>query len=158
MTLTMQPTKQNDVVANNNNYKVSKNKTTTDEDINNQIHSQIKIHLKSITYIENTKNWTWRNTKQTWTLLNTKNCSWQSTKHIWTLLNTKNWLWQNTKQIWTLLNIAYLNFGESNNKHIQIQQTSKLPTKKVNENIQSKTNKYTLFIPVTEKSEERKAI
>ena len=30
--------------------------------------------------------------------------------------------------------------------------------KKVNENIQSTTNKYTFFIPVTEKSEERKAI
>ena len=45
----MQPTKQNDIVANNNNYKVSKNKTTTDEDINNQMHSQIKIHLKNIT-------------------------------------------------------------------------------------------------------------
>ena len=30
------------------------------------------------------------------------------------------------------------------------QQTSKLPTKKVNKNIQQTTDKYTLFIPVTE--------
>ena len=31
---TMQPTKQKDTAANNNNYKVSKNKHTTDEDKN----------------------------------------------------------------------------------------------------------------------------
>ena len=37
-------------------------------------------------------------------------------------------------------------------------QTSNLLPEKVNENIQSTTNKYTLFIPVTEKSEERKTI
>ena len=35
---------------------------------------------------------------------------------------------------------------------------SKLPTKKINEDIQSATDKYTLFIPVAEKSEERKTI
>ena len=29
---TLQPTKQNDMVANNNNYKVSKNKQTIDEE------------------------------------------------------------------------------------------------------------------------------
>ena len=48
---TLQPTKQNDMIANNNKYKVSKNKHTTDEDKNKQIHSQIKIHnehLKNI--------------------------------------------------------------------------------------------------------------
>ena len=39
---------------------------------------------------------------------------------------------------------------------MQIKQTLKLSTKKVNENIQSTTNKYALFIPVTEKLEERK--
>ena len=39
---TLQPIKQNDMVANNNNYKVSKNKHTTDEDENKQIHSQIR--------------------------------------------------------------------------------------------------------------------
>ena len=40
------------------NYKVSKNKRTTDEDKNNQIHSQIKIHnehLKNINKIEKYK-------------------------------------------------------------------------------------------------------
>ena len=55
---TRQPTKQNDMVANNNNYKVSKNKHTTDEDKNKQIHSQIKIHnehLKNINKIEKYK-------------------------------------------------------------------------------------------------------
>ena len=52
---TMQPYKQKDFVANNNNYKVSKNKHTTDEDKNKQIHSQIKIHLKKITKIEKYK-------------------------------------------------------------------------------------------------------
>ena len=39
-------------------YKVSKNKHTTDEDKNNQIHSQIKIHnehLKNISKIDKYK-------------------------------------------------------------------------------------------------------
>ena len=55
---TLKPTKQDDMVANNNNYKVSKNKHTTDEDKNKQIHLQIKIHnehLKNITKIEKYK-------------------------------------------------------------------------------------------------------
>ena len=39
-----QPTKQNDIAAINNNYKVSKNKPTIIEDKNKQINSQIKIH------------------------------------------------------------------------------------------------------------------
>ena len=59
MTLTLQHTKQNDMLANNNTYKVSRNKHTTDEDNNKQIHSQIKIHnehLNNINKIENTKN------------------------------------------------------------------------------------------------------
>ena len=46
-------------------------------------------------------------------------------------------------------NRIQLHFGEPNDKHIQIQQkeqqTSRLPTKKVNENIQSATNKYTFL-------------
>ena len=49
---TLQPTKQNDMVAINNSYKVSKNEHETNEDKNKQIHSQIKIqneHLKNIT-------------------------------------------------------------------------------------------------------------
>ena len=53
-------------------------------------------------------------------------------------------------------NRTQLHFGETSNEHMQIKQTLKLPTKKVNENIQSTTNKYALFIPVTEKLEERK--
>ena len=51
----LQATKQNDMVANNNNYKVSENKLKTDEDKNKQIHLQIKIHnehLKNIDKIE----------------------------------------------------------------------------------------------------------
>ena len=50
MTLTLQPTKQNDMLANNNTYKVSTNgQYFYDEDKNKKIHSQIKIHLKNIT-------------------------------------------------------------------------------------------------------------
>ena len=58
---TLQPTKQNGMVANNNNYKVSKNKHTTEDkndDKNKQIHSQIKIHnehLKNINKMEKYK-------------------------------------------------------------------------------------------------------
>ena len=55
---TLQPTKQNDMVTNNNNYKVSKNIHKTDKDKNKQIHSQIKTHnkhLKNITKIEKYK-------------------------------------------------------------------------------------------------------
>ena len=43
------------MVTNKNNYKVSKNKHTTDEDKNKQIHTHIKIHkehLKNITKIK----------------------------------------------------------------------------------------------------------
>ena len=49
MTLSLQYTKQNDKLANNNTYKVSRNKQTTDEDKNKQIHSQINIHSRNIT-------------------------------------------------------------------------------------------------------------
>ena len=49
MTLSLQYTKQNDMLANNNPYKVSRNKHTTNEDKNKQIHSQINIHSRNIT-------------------------------------------------------------------------------------------------------------
>ena len=55
---TLQPTKQNDMVPNTNNYKVLKNKHATDEDKNKQIHSQMKIrneHMKNINKIEKYK-------------------------------------------------------------------------------------------------------
>ena len=55
---TLQPAKQNDMVAINKNYKVSKNEHTTNEDKNKQIHSQNKIHkehLKNITKIDEDK-------------------------------------------------------------------------------------------------------
>ena len=56
MTLTLQPTKQSDMAANNNTYKVSKNEQHLfDEDKNEQVHLQIKIHLKNITKIEKYK-------------------------------------------------------------------------------------------------------
>ena len=65
--------------------------------------------------------------------------------------NKKNWtalLWQSTKQTWTLLkNWAPL-----------LQPNLKTPHKMVNENIQSTNYKYTLSIPITEKSEECEAI
>ena len=56
---TLQPTKQSDMISNNNNNKVSKNKRTTNEDKNKQMRSQIKIHnehLKNINKIEKYKN------------------------------------------------------------------------------------------------------
>ena len=56
---TMQPTKQSDMVTINNNYKVSKNEHTTNEDKKKQINQQIKIHnehLKNITKINKYKN------------------------------------------------------------------------------------------------------
>ena len=43
------------MVANSNKCKVSKNKHTTDEDNNKQIHSQIIIHSKTINKIEKYK-------------------------------------------------------------------------------------------------------
>ena len=55
---TVQPTKQNNMAANINNYKVPKNEQTTNEDKNKQLHSQIKIHnehLKNITKIDKVK-------------------------------------------------------------------------------------------------------
>ena len=55
----LQSTKQNDLVANKNNYKLSKNKHKTDEDKNKQLHSHIKIYnlyMKSINKIEEYKN------------------------------------------------------------------------------------------------------
>ena len=55
---TLQPTKQNYMVAINNNYKVSKNDDTTNEDKNKQIHPHIKIpneRLKNITKIDKYK-------------------------------------------------------------------------------------------------------
>ena len=55
---TLQPTRQNEMVANNNNSKVAKNEQTTNEDKNRQIHLEIKIHnkhLKNITKIDKYK-------------------------------------------------------------------------------------------------------
>ena len=55
---TLQPAKQYYMAANNNTFKVSKNKHTTDTDKNKQIHLQIKIHnehLKNINKIEKYK-------------------------------------------------------------------------------------------------------
>ena len=55
---TLQPTKRNDMVAINNDSKVSKNERTTNEDKNKQIRQQIKIqneHLGNINKIEKLK-------------------------------------------------------------------------------------------------------
>ena len=54
----LQPAKQNDMVAINSNYKVSKNEHATNEDKKKQAHSQIMIHnkhLKNITRIDKYK-------------------------------------------------------------------------------------------------------
>ena len=131
---------------------------------------------RTLIKLKNTKNWTWRNKKQKWTLLNwqmQKNWTWRNTKQTWTLLKKKKTeryfydgaqnkhenYWKTEQHFYEgTLNRTQLHFGQTSNKHIQIKQTSKPPTKKVNENIQSTTNKYALLIPVTEKSEERKTI
>ena len=151
----MHPTKQNDIVANNNNYKVSKNKHTTDEDKNKQIHSQIKIlneHLNNINKIETYKK---LNITQHKIDINiTKYKILNMTEHKTDMNITKRL----TSTPMTEHKTIQLHFGEPNNNHIQVKQTSKLPTKKVYENIQSTTNKYTLFIPVTEKSGGRKTM
>ena len=55
---TLQPTKQNDMVAINNNYKVLKNEHTSSEVENTQMHSQIRIHnqhLRTLLKLTNTK-------------------------------------------------------------------------------------------------------
>ena len=55
---TLQPIKQDDMVAINNDSKVSKNERTTNEDKNKQIRQQIKIqneHLGNINKIEKLK-------------------------------------------------------------------------------------------------------
>ena len=100
--------------------EVSKNKHTTDKGKNNQIHSQIKIHNEHLNNISNklanTKNWTWRNTKQTWALLK--------------MINTKNWteiLPQNTKLRWRLLKngAAFLRRNTKQNQTINIYKSNK---------------------------------
>ena len=53
---TLQSFKQNDLVAINNNYKVSKNEHTTTNEDKKQIYLQIKIHnkhLKNNTVVDN---------------------------------------------------------------------------------------------------------
>ena len=63
----------------NNNYKVSKNEHTTNEDKNNQIHSKIKIHnehLKNITKIDKCKKY-----------LNSTSTTGHKTEHNYTLVN-----------------------------------------------------------------------
>ena len=47
----LQPTKQNDMVAINKNYKGSKTEHTTNEGKIKQIHSQIMIHKEHLTNI-----------------------------------------------------------------------------------------------------------
>ena len=87
------------------------------EDKNKNAHSQIKIHLyilENITKIGKDKKVNMMEHKTDITLIKLAN-----TKENWSAL-----LWQSKKQTYTC-----------NNKHIQIQQTSKLPTQKVNENI-----------------------
>ena len=115
-------------------YKVSKNKHTTDEDKDNQIHSQIKIHnehLMKITQIGKHKKLNMNITKIGKYKKNSTAVLWPNTKHMkitkYKKLNMtehktdmnitkigkyqKNWtavLWRSTKQIWTLLNIILI--------------------------------------------------
>ena len=64
----LQPTKQNDMVANKSNYKVSKNKHTSDEPMKiktnkyNRGLRYITSTWRTLMKLKNTKNWTWRNT------------------------------------------------------------------------------------------------
>ena len=143
---TLQPTKQNDMVANSNNYRVSKNKHTTDEDKYNQIHSKIKIHnehLKNINEIEKYKklNMTehktdMNNTKiEKYKILNmtehktdmniTKTDKYK--KKLNSTSTAENY-WKTEQHFYDgTLNRIQLNFGESNNNQRQIQQRSKKP-------------------------------
>ena len=52
-----------------------------------------------------------------------------------------------TKRMSSTLTRIQLHFGEPSNKRIQIKQASKLPTKKVTENIQSTSNKIHYLYP-----------
>ena len=78
------------------NYKVSKNKHTTDEEKNNQIYAKIKIHndhLKNINKIEKYKNLNMTEHKRDMNITKTDKCK-------------KNWaalLPRNTELTWTLL-------------------------------------------------------
>ena len=133
---------------------------------------------RTLIELKNTKNRTWQSTKQTRALLkNWMALLWRSTKQTWTLLKLKSTKTdhdrtQNRHEHYRKIeqhffgdaenrhehywkteydgtqNRTQLHFGETSNEHIQIKQTSKLPTKKVNENIQSTSNKYASFIPV----------
>ena len=72
-----------------------------------------------------------------------------NTKKLSSTFRTKHKTEYNYTLVNQTINIYQCNKGVTN---------LKTPTKKVNENIQSTTGKYTLFIPVTEKSKECKTI
>ena len=79
------------------NYKVSKNKHTTDEDKNNEIQLQFKIHhehLKNVNKIKKYKklNMTEHKTDMIITRIEKKKKKWtqQDKKQTWTLLKMKN--------------------------------------------------------------------
>ena len=66
---------------------------------------------------------------------------------------TQTWKHMQRRTLLKLKNTKKKNFFDGTQLH-----TSKPPTKMINKNIQSTTDKYTLFITVTKNSEERKAI
>ena len=87
---------------------------------NNQIHSQIKIHnehLNNITKVGKYKNWIWRNSKQTCTLLKLTNRK-KVNSNSMTEHQTHEHYWK-TEQHFDegTLNKTQLHFDESNNKH-----------------------------------------
>ena len=132
---TLQPTKQNDI-APNNNYKVSKDKHTTDENKNNPIHSQSKIHkehLKNINKIENHKklNMAEHKTDMNITKIDKykKLNSTYMTEHKTDINITEIDKYKKTEQHFYngTQNRTQPHFGEPYSKHIQVQQKSNTP-------------------------------
>ena len=97
------------------NYKVSNNKHTTDEDKNNQIHSQINIHnkhLKNITKNEKYKKLNMTEYKRYMNItgkLNNISITERKTEYNYTLVKQHFYKWT--------LNITQLHFDETSNKH-----------------------------------------
>ena len=86
--------------------------------------------------------------KQTWTLLKLAKAK-KTQQHFYDEAENRHEHYQKTEQYFykgTLSRIQ-LHFGEPSNKRIQIKQASKLPTKKVTENIQSISNKIHFLYP-----------
>ena len=79
-------------------------------DKSKRVYSQMKMHLKNFTKIENyKKDWSAKYQRINTQPIKTKTIKYTRTlRYTWITLikltNTKTWTWRNTKQTWTLLN------------------------------------------------------